>query len=131
MMVRNGALRVKLQLYSGGLHSLGPGKVELLAAIDREGSVAAAGRTMGMDYGKCRMLVERMNQIWISPLVESRANGGPQRGARLTDLGREVVAGFHALETCMNAVVATDERAAFLLKAVRPEPLPGPRAIED
>ncbi len=123
-MVRNGALRVKLQLYSGGLHSLGPGKVELLAAIGREGSVAAAGRTMGMDYGKCRMLVERMNQIWVGPLVESRSNGGPKRGARLTDLGREVVAAFNALEACMRDVVATDERAAFLLNTVRAEPQP-------
>ena len=46
-MVRNGALKLKAQIFCGDQPAIGPGKADLLEAIDREGSIAAAGRVSG------------------------------------------------------------------------------------
>jgi molybdate transport system regulatory protein len=93
-----GPLKVKVQLFSGDWHAMGPGKAALLETIDREGSVGAAGRALGMSYRKCWMLVHRMNSAFVGPLVLTHKNGGPARGAVVTDLGREVAAAFRVLE---------------------------------
>ena len=37
-------LKLKLQLYCGDEIAMGPGKADLLDAIEREGSISAAGR---------------------------------------------------------------------------------------
>ena len=46
-MVRHGALKLKAQIFCGDQPAIGPGKADLLEAIDREGSISAAGRAMG------------------------------------------------------------------------------------
>jgi molybdate transport system regulatory protein len=97
-LIVNGPLQVKLQLYCAGLHAMGPGKADLLEAIDREGSISAGGRATGISYRKCWLLVDSMNRTWAGPLIETRFNGGRGGGASLTDLGKEVLAAFRRLE---------------------------------
>lgn len=94
---------------------MGPGKADLLEAIDREGSISAAGRALGMDYRKCWKLVERMNSVFAGPLVLTRKNGGPGRGAKLTDLGREIAAAFRSLEGQVRAAAETSPHRQRLL----------------
>ncbi len=114
-MIAIGPLRVKVQLFCGPAHALGPGKADLLEAIDREGSISAAGRAMGMSYRKCWMLTDRMNRTFVGPLVETRHNGGPAQGARLTDLGREVAAAFRIMEDAVrDAALTSPHRQALL-----------------
>src|SRR4051812_9016601 len=43
-------LKLKLQLYCGEEIAMGPGKAALLQAIDKTGSISAAGRELGMSY---------------------------------------------------------------------------------
>jgi molybdate transport system regulatory protein len=111
---------MKVQLFSGDWHAMGPGKADLLEAIEREGSVAAAGRAMGMSHRKCWMLVDRMNSAFVGPLVLTHKNGGPARGARLTDLGREVAAAFRRLEDEVRATAeASPHRQRLVDKLAR------------
>lgn len=116
-MVIVGPLKVKVQLFCGDWHAMGPGKADLLAAIEQEGSVAAAGRAMGMPDGKCRLLVDRMNHAWAGPLVE--ADGA---SARLTDLGRAVLADFRTLEAQMREAAVVNTQMTRLLRLLRPAP---------
>jgi len=44
------SLSLRIDLPSG---RIGPGKIDLLEAIDREGSISAAGRALGMSYKRC------------------------------------------------------------------------------
>jgi molybdate transport system regulatory protein len=122
-VIEIGPLKVKAQLFCASDHAMGPGKADLLEAIDREGSISAAGRALGMDYRKCWMLVDRMNRTFVGPLVETRYNGGARRGARLTDLGREVVAGFRTLEDSVRHAAAESEDLQTLLARLRPVPM--------
>lgn len=88
--------RTTLRLYFGKL-VFGPGKADLLEAIDSEGSISAAGRRMGMSYKRAWSLVEEMNTCFETPLVESARGGAHGGGAHLTDAGRAVLADYRAL----------------------------------
>jgi molybdate transport system regulatory protein len=115
-----GPLKIKVQLFSGEWHAMGPGKADLLEAIDREGSVAAAGRALGMAHRKCWMLVDRMNSAFAGPLVLTHKNGGRSRGAVVTDLGREIVAAFRGLESELRAAADASQHRQRLLERLLP-----------
>ena len=88
-------LRIRI-VFGAGM--IGPGKAELLERIARSGSIAAAGREMGMSYKRAWELVGTMNAMFTDPLVE-RARGGPGGGgAVLTEAGHKVLALYRAVE---------------------------------
>jgi molybdate transport system regulatory protein len=90
------ALRLRVLFGEGAM--LGPGKADLLDGIRDAGSIAAAGRAMGMSYKRAWSLVEEMNAAFRAPLV-ARTRGGPRGGgARLTETGEAVLAHYRALE---------------------------------
>lgn len=90
------SLSLRIDFPSG--QRLGPGKVQLLEAIDASGSIAAGGRTMDMSYRRAWLLVAEMNQMFGAALVDAQHGGSRGGGARLTPLGREVVAHYRAAE---------------------------------
>jgi molybdate transport system regulatory protein len=92
---------------------LGPGKAELLERIDDSGSIAAAAREMGMSYKRAWLLIETLNAMFDTPLVES-ARGGPGKGgATLTGRGRAVLDAYRAIEA------AAQDQGAEALAALR------------
>jgi molybdate transport system regulatory protein len=83
--------RLVLRLHFDAENRIGPGKIELLAQIDRTGSISSAGRAMKMSYRRAWLLVDAMNRTFHAPLVATRF-GGPSTGrAKLTPLGQEVM----------------------------------------
>lgn len=118
-----GALKLKLQLVCGDAYAMGPGKADLLEAIAREGSISAAGRALGMSYRRTWLLVDEMNRCFRERLVETLVGGGAERGARLTECGRMVLAAYRELEAC---VAGTMPNHAYqrLVDAMRDEPAP-------
>lgn len=77
---------------------IGPGKAELLERVDRTGSIAAAGREMGMSYKRAWQLIGALNAMFRDPLVESTRGGPGGGGAVLTDAGRKVLGLYRAFE---------------------------------
>ncbi|WP_054530290.1 LysR family transcriptional regulator [Erythrobacter sp. SG61-1L] len=69
---------------------MGPGKADLLDAIEASGSISAAARSMGMSYRRAWLLVDAMNRCFAKPLVETHPGGGQQAGAKVTELGRDI-----------------------------------------
>jgi molybdate transport system regulatory protein len=78
---------------------LGPGKVELLEAIEASGSISGAGRAMAMSYRRAWLLVDNLNRMFRQPLVEAAPGGAKGGGAHLTPMGREIVAHYRAIES--------------------------------
>ncbi|NBC32659.1 MAG: LysR family transcriptional regulator [Alphaproteobacteria bacterium] len=95
-----------LRIDLGAERLLGPGKVRLLELIDRLGSIAAAGRAMGMSYRRAWLLVDEMNGAFRQPVVAKKHGGRAGGGATVTDFGREVVQRYRAIETEAQAAVA-------------------------
>ncbi|MGI3166859.1 winged helix-turn-helix domain-containing protein [Pseudooceanicola sp. 200-1SW] len=90
--------RIRIRLDYGDGAVMGPGKAELMEGIARTGSIAAAGRAMGMSYKRAWQLVEAMNAMFSQPLVLSSRGGAKGGGAHLTETGETVLAAFRALE---------------------------------
>ena len=103
-------LRIRVVFGSDGM--LGPGKAELLARIRETGSIAAAGRAMGMSYKRAWLLVETLNATFAGPLVESSRGGAGHGGAALTETGAEVLAIYRRLQE--KAEAATEPETGAL-----------------
>jgi len=88
----------RLRVLLGAAVALGPGKADLLEAIDRTGSISAAARAMKMSYRRAWTLVEAMNRDFTKTLVETAAGGSGGGGAHITDAARDVLARYRAME---------------------------------
>ncbi|KAA9010471.1 winged helix-turn-helix domain-containing protein [Histidinibacterium aquaticum] len=93
----------RIRVIFGPGSRMGPGKADLLEGIGETGSIAAAGRRMGMSYKRAWQLAETMNSMFRSPLIESSRGGPGGGGARLTDVGRRVLDEYRALERAAGA----------------------------
>lgn len=91
--------RFRIRVVFGPDEMLGPGKAELLERIEKTGSIAAAGREMGMSYKRAWQLVETLNAMFSTPLVESTRGGPRGGGATVTLAGQQVIREYRALET--------------------------------
>ncbi|MDE2005423.1 MAG: LysR family transcriptional regulator [Rhodospirillales bacterium] len=106
-------LGLHLRVVLGAEVAMGPGKAELLEGIAATGSIAAAGRRMGMSYKRAWLLVEAMNAMFAAPLVDAAKGGAGGGGAALTPLGARMLAAYRTLEA------EAAERGAAELEAMR------------
>jgi len=90
-------VRPRWRLSHGATIALGPGKADLLEAIDRTGSISAGARAMGMSYRRAWLLVDTMNRSFLRPLVATSKWRG--EGASLTPEGKRVLRLYRGLET--------------------------------
>ena len=90
--------RFRIRLAFGPDEMMGPGKAELLERIQRTGSIAAAGREMGMSYKRAWQLVETLNVMFRFPLVERSRGGAKGGGAQITETGLAVLEEYRAIE---------------------------------
>ncbi|WBU60470.1 winged helix-turn-helix domain-containing protein [Paracoccus albus] len=100
--------RLQVRLYLAPDAWLGPGKADLLELIDRTGSISEAGRQIGMSYKRAWSLVEELNRIFSTPLVERVRGGAGGGGACLTAEGREVLEIFRRIVSGAGYVTAND-----------------------
>jgi molybdate transport system regulatory protein len=77
---------------------LGPGKADLLEAIDREGTIRDAAAALGMSYMRAWKLVKVMNEGFVKPLVVVHRGGALRGGAELTPTGRRALELYRRLE---------------------------------
>lgn len=99
--------------------AIGPGKADVLQAIAETGSIAEAGRRLGMSYQRVWSLVRAMNGDFVEPLVLTQRGGTAGGGAGLTDIGMRVLSIYRAIERDAERAVA--KRLPQLLALIRPE----------
>jgi molybdate transport system regulatory protein len=112
------SIDVGLRVHLADQIAIGPGKAQLLASIQRTGSISAAGREMGISYKHAWLLVDSMNGCFRSALVEAVKGGKAGGGASLTSLGLEVLECYRHMQ----------ELAA---EAIRPEVAKFKRRIQE
>jgi molybdate transport system regulatory protein len=104
----------------GAFGYLGPGKIALMELISKHGSIAAAGKEMGMSYRRAWLLVDEINGIFREPLVCKQTGGSGGGGARLTKLGREVIGIYRAIEGAAGRAAAAGLQALKSSLPARP-----------
>ena len=97
------SLFIRVQFPNGA--RFGPGKAELLSAIDRTGSISEAARSMRMSYRRAWLLVASTNELFGRPVVAAATGGRQGGGAGLTPFGRQMLARYRRM-------LAKIERAA-------------------
>lgn len=97
---------------------VGPGRADLLEGIGRTGSIAAAGKAMGMSYKRAWGLVQALNDGFGAALVVSSRGGAGQGGANLTPLGQQVLDHYRAMEQKTISAIDADVAA---LRALLPD----------
>jgi molybdate transport system regulatory protein len=91
--------------------AIGPGKADLLEGVRDTGSIAAAGRRLGMSYRRAWYLIETMNRCFTAPLVEAARGGAHGGGARLTPLGAEILERYRRMEGLTARAIAEEMEA--------------------
>jgi molybdate transport system regulatory protein len=99
----DGTPRLRIVMSKGLI--LGPGKVDLLEAIERKGSISAAAREMDMSYRRAWLLVDALNQMFARPMVIAAPGGVRGGGAQITDFGRAVAAAYRRIEQKTRAAI--------------------------
>jgi molybdate transport system regulatory protein len=83
------ATKLTLRVDLGSGRALGPGKIRLLEAIEKTGSISQAGRKLGMSYRRAWLLVDDMNRCFREPVVTAQPGGSQGGGAALTVFGQK------------------------------------------
>ena len=97
--------------------AIGPGKADVLQAIADTGSLAEAGRRLGMSYQRVWSLVAAMNGDFVELLVLKQRGGAAGGGAQLTETGARVLVIYRAIERDAQRAVA--RRLPQLLALIR------------
>lgn len=85
---------------------IGPGKAAILEGIRETGSIAAAGRRIGMSYKRAWLIVAALNAHFDTPLIDASKGGKAGGGAQLTALGEEVLAAYREMLALTDAAIA-------------------------
>ena len=96
--------------------AIGPGKADLLEAIEETGSISAAARDLEMSYRRAWLLVATMNRCFQEPLVATSRRR--RAGASLTARGKQVIKLYRAIEAC--SLRSTQALSISLLRMLKP-----------
>ncbi len=113
-----GDTRLTLRVDFGGNRSIGPGKVRLLEAVGRTGSISQAGRELGMSYRRAWLLINDLNLCFQQAVVSAHPGGSQGGGAELTKFGQKLIADYRAIEN--DAFSATKSHLRDLESSLRP-----------
>jgi molybdate transport system regulatory protein len=92
------SFRPRIRVHQGSEIALGPGKVDLLDAIERTGTLVGAAQSLGMSYMRAWKLLQTMNACFKLPLVTTARGGSVHGGAVITETGRAVLALYRRME---------------------------------
>jgi molybdate transport system regulatory protein len=82
----------------GNAAALGPGKIELINAIGKAGSISGAAKLMGMSYRRAWNLVDSINHDFSTEIIVTSAGGKGGGGAIVTDVGLEIIKWYQKIE---------------------------------
>jgi molybdate transport system regulatory protein len=105
---RSAGLKPQIRIMFRKAIAMGPGKADLLEAIVDTGSISAAARRLEMSYRRAWLLVDTMNQCFESPLVETATGGNHGGGARVTQLGHDVIRRYREMDAKATAAVTRE-----------------------
>ena len=110
-------VRLTVRVDFGADRALGPGKIRLLEAIGKTGSISRAGRALGMSYRRAWLLIDDMNRCFRAPVVTTQPGGVRGGGAELTPFGVELIENYRAIEA--QAAAAAMPRLQALENSLR------------
>ncbi|WP_337186861.1 TOBE domain-containing protein [Phenylobacterium sp.] len=99
-------LSATLTLRRGALARVGLERVALVEAVAELGSISAAAKRLGLSYKGAWDVVQALNNLFDTPLIEAAPGGRSGGAATVTPRGRAVVTAFRRVQTELDAALA-------------------------
>ena len=90
--------------------SIGPGKIELLESIGRNGSLTQAARALGLSYRRARLLLNDLTRSFSEPVATARVGGNRRGSMTLTDVGQQVIRSYRSVARAIESIVRSQLR---------------------
>src|SRR3954466_773435 len=90
--------RLSIRIDFEGAEAFGPGKARLLELIEEQGSIRGAAAAMSMSYRHAWLLLQAVEDTFGAPVITTATGGAKGGGAKLTELGRMVIARYRSIE---------------------------------
>ncbi|MDX1365760.1 MAG: LysR family transcriptional regulator [Arenibacter latericius] len=87
-------IKSRIWIEAGDNVFLGEGRVKLLKAIDEEGSLSKAAKSLGMSYKKAWTLVDAVNKSAKKKVVVKTVGGAKGGGTKITPYGKKLMEAF-------------------------------------
>ncbi|GGW46168.1 winged helix-turn-helix domain-containing protein [Arenibacter certesii] len=90
-------IKSRIWIEAGDNVFLGEGRVKLLKAIDEEGSLSKAAKSLGMSYKKAWTLVDAVNKSAKRKVVVKTVGGAQGGGTKITPYGKKLIEAFETI----------------------------------
>jgi molybdate transport system regulatory protein len=98
---------VRFRVDLSSLCSIGPGKVDLLEAIERTGKLSHAAKDLGMSYAYAWLILNDLNRSFAEPVTRATMGGNQRGGVTLTAFGQRIIRSYRsaaqAIESALQA----------------------------
>lgn len=99
-------LSASLTIRRGALARVGLERIAMVEAVAELGSISAAAKKLGLSYKGAWDVVQALNNLFDSPLIEAAPGGRSGGAAVVTPRGRAVVTAFRRVEQELGAALA-------------------------
>jgi molybdate transport system regulatory protein len=89
---------IRFRIDFGENSNVGPGKIELLEAIQTHGSVSAAARILKLSYRRAWLLLDSLNQSFTEPVSVNSVGGNGGGGVKITPFGALLIERYREAE---------------------------------
>jgi molybdate transport system regulatory protein len=91
-----------------------------LELIEEQGSIRGAAAAMNMSYRHAWLLLQAVEDTFGAPVISTATGGAKGGGAKLTELGKTILARYRSIET--QAAHAAERELLELTKAASGSP---------
>lgn len=110
-------VRFRMRITAADVVAIGPGKVELLEAIGRTGSITAAAKSLHMSYRRAWILLDIVNRSLRAPAVDCARGGQDGGGSSLTEAGRQLITLYRRIEATAASACQRDIKRLLAMLA--------------
>lgn len=96
-MMSDYRIKSRIWIEEGDNVLVGEGRVRLLKAIDREGSLSKAAKAIGMSYKKAWTLMDAVNKSAKEAVVTKTVGGQKGGGTIITPYGKRLIEAFETI----------------------------------
>lgn len=90
-------IKSRIWIESNNHMLLGEGRVRLLKAIEEQGSLSKAAKSLNMSYKKAWNLLDTINKSSQKPVVVTTIGGKNGGGAQITAYGKSLITAFETI----------------------------------
>ena len=81
-------------------------RIALIEAVDELGSISAAAKTQGLSYKGAWDVIQALNNLFDTPLVEAAPGGKGGGAAQVTPRGRAAIVAFRRIQSELDAALS-------------------------